>query len=292
LSVRIADDGSLGLDQTGPIPVALLQPQTAAAKVLEALRKAGIDVPDLTVSLKTDYGEAISVAGAVANSLRVRLGKSTTLAWLLAEAVPLSEADLDEIRIYRRDGTKRIVSSTDDVLVHDGDFVEVPFSNGASDVVVAGGVVKPLSLRFARGMTVGDALSAAGGIAGIGDPSRVTLTRRGEIMPLAWPEDSGMRLRPGETVRVDLRPDRRYVVVTGDVPHPGLVDYAPGMTATQAIEAAGGVTKDEAKEMVSVRNYLASVKAPVRLSWPFLKAMRIPDPVLAPDQIVEVSKAK
>ena len=50
-------------------------------------------------------------------------------------------------------------------------------------------------------------------------------------------------LSPGATVRVDDTPGR-VVYVEGQVGHPGTVPLAPGMTALQAITAAGGLTDD------------------------------------------------
>lgn len=46
---------------------------------------------------------------------------------------------------------------------------------------------------------------------------------------------------PGATVRIDETPGR-LVFVEGEVQHPGTVPMQPGMTALQAITAAGGLT--------------------------------------------------
>jgi protein involved in polysaccharide export with SLBB domain len=290
VSARVAEDGKLSLEGLGPISVATLDLQTAAQKICIAMQRANLAVPDLKLELIAERGAPVGISGAVAHPLQLRCATSIALDWALAQAGPLDEADMENVGVVRPDGFARRVASTDEVRLHGGEQAFVSMSSGSTDVIVAGGVAAPLSIRFKKGMTVAQAIDLAGGIAPVGNPNEIVLVRHGEPMPLAWPEDGGILVKPGELVRVSLRAERLYVIVYGDVVHPGLVDFVPGMTATQAIKAAGGSTGNVLKELVNVRTILSQKKKPPKLNLGFMQALRIPDPVLAPDQIVEVSK--
>ena len=110
------------------------------------------------------------------------------------------------------------------------------------------------------------------------------VVRAGESIPLALPDDAEFLLEPGDVVRIGTIADRRYVLVRGLVARPGSVEYAPGMTATRAFEAAGGLLPS-AKDGTLV--WRTGVKS-FRLSLAFLLARRIPDPTLAPSDTLEV----
>lgn len=96
-------------------------------------------------------------------------------------------------------------------------------------------------------------------------------------------------VRPGDIVSV-LVADEVYVV--GDVVEPSKVSLREPKTLTQAIAAAGGI-KTEAKTS-KIRIQRQAVNSPVRTEMVFdlkdIYSKKIPDPVLQPNDIVEVPK--
>jgi protein involved in polysaccharide export with SLBB domain len=81
------------------------------------------------------------------------------------------------------------------------------------------------------------------------------------------------------------------VAVQGDVAHPGLIELAPGMTVTQAVASAGGPLHGTG-EYVSIQSVSGKRYKKGWLSLGFMSAQRIPDPVLQPDDVVEVRQGE
>ncbi len=100
-------------------------------------------------------------------------------------------------------------------------------------------------------------------------------------------------LNPGATVRLDDSPGR-VVYVEGQVGHPGPVTLAPGMTATQAITASGGLTDSAGPNNVVLVRRDACGEAhdePLNLSKALKRQGHEDDVVLAPTDMLIVPRS-
>jgi uncharacterized protein YaiE (UPF0345 family) len=248
----------------------------------------GSSASDVVVELLTPCDGTVRIDGAVRHPLELRFRSGTTLKKMLELAEPLETADPERITIVRGCGAVDSASAMDRVRLGAGDRVFVPVATSTNDISVVGGVTNPSMIRYRKGMTLSDAIGEAGGIAARGDATRIQVVRGGESVPLSLPADSGFALRPGETVQVTVRLERHYVVVQGAVAHPGLVEFAPGMNVSQAIEAAGGPL-NAAVGSVTLHSGIGRSAKRVRFSLGSLRAGRGADPILEPDDVIEVA---
>lgn len=124
-----------------------------------------------------------------------------------------------------------------------GGTVTPPTGPTAGFVFVIGGVNKPGSVPFRAGMTLADAITAAGGFSARGDRAKVRLERIDKTT-FNFDLTTGGGSNPltaGDQVIVETVGQKRYIQVNGSVTNPGLVEYTEGMTLSQAIMEAGGL---------------------------------------------------
>ena len=98
---------------------------------------------------------------------------------------------------------------------------------------------------------------------------------------------------PGATVRVDETPGR-LVFVEGEVQHPGTVPMQPGMTALQAITAAGGLTDSAGPANVVLVRHDACGDAhdePLNIAKALGRKGHEDDVVLAPSDVLIVPRS-
>ena len=287
---RVGSDGTIDLPLVGSVRVAARTAEGAAAHIQETLIGAGwLENGTIKVESLFTPGDPIGISGAVAHRMELRFVNEPDLKSLLKLASPVANADLSHVFVSHADGSSVELDANATYLrLLDGDRVVVPFNLGPTTVEVAGGVQSPASVPFHTGLTLGDALSAAGGFTTRADKEKIVVTRRDEPIPASMPRDSGMVLKPGDTVSVSVIEEDKYVAIQGDVVHPGLIDLVTGMTVTQAIEAAGGLKRGGTGGSVTLKNVLDPASKPQRLSLNFIYDKRIPDPVLSADEVIEV----
>lgn len=289
LTRTVDENGRIQLPELGGIPVATQTPATIAKRIAALLTSGSNVTPTVEVEAVTSRDGMIRISGAVERPLELRFRNGTHLADLLKLAGPSETADLDRLSLSRVDGSFETIDSERRIRLIGGDRVFVPVLSGATDISVLGGVVNPSAVRFHKGMTLAAAVEAAGGLAGRGDGHKIVLLRHGEPVPLSLPEDSAFPLLPGETLQVAIRADRRYVVVQGAVAHPGLVEFAPGMTLSQAVGLAGGPLPDSDGNVI-LRSGIGKRQKSSHWSLAFIRSIRTPDPVLQPDDVLEVGQ--
>lgn len=283
----VAPDGTVSLPFGLIVSLGGRSANEAADRVSDAIQRAGMGHLEFDVRLQPARGSAVTVSGAVSRRIELQYRHGVALSHLLKVSGVSDDANTDAVSIERSDGTSCVIPASWGFLVRDGDQVLVPFASASDNVTVVGGVASPNTIRFRNGLTLGEAIDAAGGLAPLGDGSRVVLTRQGERIPMSLPEDVGFVLRQGDSIMVSVRAERHFVAVHGDVAHPGLVELVPGMTVTRAIDAAGGPLHPTG-EYVSLKSVEGKRYAPAWLSLAFMRSIRIPDPVLQPDDVIEV----
>ena len=94
-------------------------------------------------------------------------------------------------------------------------------------------------------------------------------------------------VRPGDVVTLRERP-RQFVYVAGAVREPGQREFHAGLTLTQALLAAGGLTSSD-RAVVNVTRQGADGKlSTARYVLADIKSGKTPDPVLRPGDRLEV----
>lgn len=287
---QISEDGTVDLPVVGSVGVAT-RTAAGAAEHIQAL----LDRTDLAASGRVTVrpiftpGAPIEVTGAVSHSMTLRYVNPPDVKAMVSLAQPLPTADLDHLVVSHADGSETPCSLDGPFLrLEDGDRLVVPFLSGPVTVQVIGGVQTPSSVTFHRGLTLDDAIGAAGGFSARGEKNKIVITRSDEPIPASFSFDAKTVLHAGDTVSVGVTAEARFVAVQGDVVHPGLVDFGDGMTVTEAIKLAGGMKHGGTDGTVTVRTVLDPNFKPIRLSLKFIASGRIPDPVLTPGEVVDV----
>ena len=269
----VGPDGTLDLPVLGPVAAALRRPDDLARELSARLPRLGRPA-EVALVLLGGARDEVRIVGAIARPLRLYAPNGILRERLLAVAKPTADADLALLAPRRR--------------IPPGETLVVLSAPVERKISLLGAVAKPQILPPTEGLSLADALERAGGLTAHANREAVLLERNGETIPLALPRDAGFPLRPGDKVTVGLLADRHYVIVKGLVARPGSVEYAPGMTATRALAAAGGVL-DAARGGTLV--WLTGAKT-YRLSLAFLFARRIPDPVLGAEDSIIVESGK
>lgn len=269
----VGSDGTIDVPTLGAVPAAVRRPGELARLISERVRSATLP-PRIEVVWVGSSPTEVVVSGAVAHPLRLFAPRGVGCDRLLEAAKPTVDADLALLAPRRR--------------VAPGTTLRVESMSVERQISVLGAVATPRTFPPENGLVLSSALEAAGGLSAHADKDAVLVERRGETIPLVLPADAGFLLQPGDVVRVGLVAVRRYVLVRGMVARPGSIEYAPGMTATQALAAAGGIL-ESAKRGTLVWQTGAKV---YRLSVAFLLDRRIPDPVLAASDTLVLESAR
>ena len=156
-----------------------------------------LELSDLSQNARLQDGDIVSVTAVKRNSISISGEVKTPGTYELSDGDSVTElisraggstadAALGQVSIKRRNGTMSVVDTSAALLqggaliggtVTDGDFVVVPRSN--QRVLIVGAVSKPGSYAMPedRTLTVGDALSLAGGPQNTARVTKVTLLR-------------------------------------------------------------------------------------------------------------------
>jgi protein involved in polysaccharide export with SLBB domain len=248
----------------------------------------------IAIMLVADVNGPVEFAGAVTHNGSAPFHAGMTLADIVKMAEPTIAAALEAVEVTGGDGKKVVVDCTGAgaaTKLRPGDRVFFPRSEGPRDVEILGGVAKPGSKPFKPGMTLKELVDQAGGITGHGQKDKIKLERKGERPRIIDLEsaDAAVQLKRGDIVTVPALENGRYVTVTGMVLHDGLVEFAPGMTLTQAIKAAGGLNGIASRDAITVKRLGAWKRT---YDYNRIMAGKDPDIVLSPADIVEVPVAK
>lgn len=158
----------------------------------------------------------------------------------------VAHLDLYDLMLFGRRDADQSVQADD--VIHVGPV--------GRQVGLIGSVNKAAIFELRQAETVADVVRMGGGFNAVADRSRVALERLSErndrrVRQLALPEEANAVLDAGDVVRafsaIDavLPQERNYkrVRVEGEVLHPGTFILPPDTTLTDAIQAAGGLTK-------------------------------------------------
>lgn len=258
----VTDDGLILVDFIGVVEVAGLTPTEAAQRIADRLvddrilRSATVTITILEQELGSiAFSGALSVTGLTPFRAGMRLSDVISLAG------PLSTANLAAIRILRKSGDMLTVNFNPDSLDNEfnpvlveGDEIFVPMTERTGHISVLGGVESPGEIEMPAGMTLAQAIEAAGGLTSRAIPDQIRLEREGApTMTLNITTSSGYELRSGDIIVVQVAEQRRYVQIDGQVVSPGFVEFTPGTTLVQAIERAGGLARGARQDRILIQ---------------------------------------
>jgi polysaccharide export outer membrane protein len=190
----VAEDGTVRLPLAGPVQVTGLSPEEAARKVEQALRiYFPMHVPQVRLTALPLPAEPVRVIGAIKLPGHYPVEASSTLLDILALAGGRTADADDRVWLLRQDASGKVLRipidlstlvdaggqplpQTPPIRVYAGDRLYVP---AAPQVYVTGEVRASASYRLESGMTLQQALQAAGGVTRRGSIHRVQIKRHG-----------------------------------------------------------------------------------------------------------------
>lgn len=184
-SVIVRPDGKITLPAIGDVVAAQVTPAQLSTQLSSAMRSF-IKKPIVTVSVEQIRNNRVYITGG--NVSRVfDLVKQTSLLKLLSELGDLSVVDLRQANLSRKG---KILTSdfyalyfksdfSQDQLLQAEDIIFLP-SNMQNQIYVLGAVVTPQKVQFFEGMTVLDAILAAGGFSEFAKDNSVSLISKNQ----------------------------------------------------------------------------------------------------------------
>lgn len=171
-------------------------------------------------------------------------------------------------------------------------------------VAVTGAVEKPGNVVLLGDARLAQVLAEAGGprmvsdgdkLVQLGDVAGARLVRDGEIVPVDFRQAllghprHNVRVRPGDVVVVPPAVTGR-IVLLGNLNKPRTLTFREGLRLSEALAEAGGLSEAaDAQDVRILRGGYAQPKLYVANAKLFFEGKR-PDPLLAPGDIVYVSK--
>ena len=167
-AVTVRPDGKITLPAVGDILTDRKTPENLSKEISEKMKEY-IKQPIVTVSVEQIINNRVYITGGTVSRV-FDMSKETTLLKLLSELGDLSSVDLR--RAYLSRNGKKINTNfyalyfdgdmSQDITLQAEDIIFIP-SNQLNMIYVVGAVVQPQNLHFYEGMTVMDAILAAGG---------------------------------------------------------------------------------------------------------------------------------
>jgi polysaccharide export outer membrane protein len=162
---------------TAPLPVSGLTVEEIGARLEDELKRRGLaDSPKVSVGVHEYVSHAILVSGRVKEpGTKIIMREAIPLYVVVADAQPLPEAA--RVTLVRKESNDvyaiDLAQTTEmNLLVHPGDVITV-LANPAQFFYVAGEVKGPGEKTFRRGLTLTQAIIAAGGLTGKSREARV-----------------------------------------------------------------------------------------------------------------------
>jgi polysaccharide export outer membrane protein len=272
-TVGIAIDGTISYPYVGNIYVKGLTLEEIRRKVTEILSDGILQLPVVTVSLERSQSKQVYVLGEDVQSRKIPFDRSLTLAkaLILIGGVDVGNP-FGSVTIRRKQEGKTEFSEMN------FGFKEVLGANNSAgiplepediliihknpSVLIQGEVVKPGTYNIEENMTIGKALTMAGGISEGGLYGTVKLRRRGKTDSIYKDRTIDLNdiLRGNKSGDIILLADDIVIVesnkvffVHGEVEGPGKYVLEREMTVVKAITEAGGITDDGRYGKIKIR---------------------------------------
>ncbi len=203
---------------------------------------------------------------------------------MLAEPLPVSGFTVEETRTrLEADLKRRAVNENPRVLVGVREYL--------SHAIIVSGLVKEPGTKLLRReaiplyVVIADAQAAP-------EAGCATLIRHetGEVLvvDLSKPAQMNLLVRSGDVITVQANP-KQFFYVGGEVKAPGEKQFRPGLTLTQAIFAAGGLSR-ESKEAHVARDGDKGFLALTRFKLKDINTGKLADPLIQPGDRITVKR--
>lgn len=203
---------------------------------------------------------------------------------ILSEPLPVAGLTVEEIQSrLESDLKRRAVNENPKVLIGVNEYL--------SHAIIVSGLVKDPGTKLLRRegiplyVVIADAQPSP-------DAGRATLIRHetGEavVIDLSKPTEMNLIVRSGDVITVDSNP-KQFFYVGGEVKAPGEKLFRPGITLTQAILAAGGLSR-EAKEAQIARESENGFLISTRYKLKDINTGKRADPMIQPGDRITVEQ--
>lgn len=257
--VVVSPQGCVTLPLANDVQVVGMTTAQAAQEITKVLKKF-MKNPQVSVELLELGKIQVTVSGEVKNPSVVLLPHGARLMDAVTAAGGYTEtADLSQIKVSGPgsepatvDLSKFLLSgdATTNITVSSGDTVFIPSSAGTiGSIMVLGAVLQAGSRPLTQGMTVREAIMAAGGPTPLADLNSMTLRHGGstETTPIDYARvtsgdiAANPQLKPGDVIMIAAREVLGSYTIGGAVGAPSKYDLKGKTTITEAIAIAGGV---------------------------------------------------
>lgn len=258
----VDQDGNITMPMVNQVHVAGLAPAQAMTEITNQLKKL-IKNPQVSIDQVEQGKLPITVSGEVKNPGILSLSAGAKLIDAITAAGGYTAtADLSKVTISHT-GAVGTASTIDlskfllggdvsvNVPVAAGDTIHVPTkaTNVIGNVVVLGAVRQSGPQPITQGMTVREALMAAGGPTEFANSNNVTIRHENSTentavdyaKATAGDPTANVLLTPGDTIYVASKEMLGYYTIQGGVATPGRYELKGATTITEAIAIAGGV---------------------------------------------------
>jgi polysaccharide export outer membrane protein len=258
--VIVSPQGSITLPLINDVKVTGMTTMQAAQEIATQLKKF-MKNPQVTVELLEAGKMQVTVSGEVKNPGVVALPYGARLIdSIMAAGGYTPTADLSEVKVSRPgsessatvDLSKFLLSgdASTNITVSMGDTIFVPSSEGTiGSILVLGAVLQAGPRPLTQGMTVREAVMAAGGPTPLADLNSITLRHEGstdttviDYSKIASGDvAANPQLKPGDVIMIAARELMGTYTIQGAVGLPAKYDLKGTTTITEAIAVAGGV---------------------------------------------------
>ncbi|MBV8859432.1 MAG: tetratricopeptide repeat protein [Acidobacteria bacterium] len=280
------------LRETTPAPSAtsdttVAAPQPKAAAPAGAVASAPTNDPDPTAVYRVGPGDVLDVRLPGAGARRAATYEVTPTGLLDHPALkePLAVAGLTPEEVGARLGSALGLRAPGA-----GKEVAVGVSEYRSHAIIVGGMVKDAGTKILQreGVPLYVIVAYAQPLPGAGQAVVVShATGRETDVDLSDSEGMKTLVRQGDVVTLRALP-RQFVYVAGAVREPGQREFHAGLTLTQALLAAGGVTSSGGAVVNVTRQAADGRLSTTRYVLAEIKSGKTPDPVLRPGDRLEV----
>lgn len=266
------------------VPVSLTEPDVSVPK--NPIEATPAKTSELTRVYRVGVGDILDVRlsdAPAAQSTLFTVGPTGLLEHpILAEPLPVSGLTVEEIKAnLEADLKRRAVNENPKTLVAVREYL--------SHAIIVSGLVKDPGTKLLRReaiplyVVIADAQPAA-------DAGRVTVIRHdtGEALSIDLSNHSEMNLlvQPGDVITVHPNP-KQYFYVGGQVKAPGEKPFRSGITLTQAILAAGGLSR-ESKEVHLARDGSKGFLSSTRYKLKDINSGKLADPPIQPGDRITI----
>lgn len=272
------------LRETTPAP-----PETTAAPPTPAAASVPTGDPDPTAVYRVGPGDVLDIRLPGRNERRATVYEVTPTGLLdypaLKEPLPVAGLTPPEV-------AARLGSTLGMRAAGAGSEVAVGVSEYRSHAVIVGGLVKEGGTKILQreGVPIYVIVAHAQPLAGAGQAVVVSRANGAETaVDLSDAEGMKTLVRQGDVVTLRARPPQ-FVYVAGAVREPGQREFHIGLTLTQALFAAGGVTSPGSTFVTLTRQAPDGRLSTTRYLLAEIKSGKTPDPVLRPGDRLEVSR--